>query len=108
MFMMKNGTNSAMHSPRAIAKAIEISIAQLLPVLSISDASCGPRRELVVGDCLSRLAHDRTTTVLRAMKDCLGSGDGWSVVSEDRICRRASSTALVTLASDLGQLHARG
>jgi hypothetical protein len=32
-------------------------------------ASCGPGRELVVGDCLSRLAHDRTTTVLRTMKD---------------------------------------
>jgi hypothetical protein len=35
MFMMKNGTHSAMQSTSASATAVEISIAQLLPVPSI-------------------------------------------------------------------------
>jgi hypothetical protein len=44
---MKYGTNSAITSTSAITTALEMCIAQVLPVLSICDASRDPRRELV-------------------------------------------------------------
>jgi hypothetical protein len=52
MFMMKYGIHSAMQSTSASPRAVEISIAQLLPVLSIftSHASGSPGPELVLGD----------------------------------------------------------
>jgi hypothetical protein len=37
--MMKNGTHSAMHSAMATHTAVQISIAQFLPMHRLSDAS---------------------------------------------------------------------
>jgi hypothetical protein len=46
---MKYGIHSAMQSTSASAKAVEISIAQLLPVLSIFRCNLRSGRELVLG-----------------------------------------------------------
>jgi hypothetical protein len=45
MYQIAYGTNSPTQSARAIQRAVEISIAQLLPVLWSLDASGGPDRE---------------------------------------------------------------
>jgi hypothetical protein len=52
MYQIAYGTNSPIQSASAIQRAVEISIAQLLPVLSIftSHASGSPGPELVLGD----------------------------------------------------------
>jgi hypothetical protein len=63
---MKYGTHNAMQSTIAITTAVEIPIAQLLPMLLIFDASCGPG-ELV----LARQVSAAVSTPKR-----LGEGDG--------------------------------
>jgi hypothetical protein len=49
MLTMKNGTHSAMQTTSASAMAVEISMAQLLPVLGVFVCKLRSSRELVLG-----------------------------------------------------------